>query len=356
VNRKLQRIVRDILSLPTAPYHEGAVAAYIRSFARKRNLGVKADRYGNLVVRYRNGRRPRPIALSGHMDHPGFEVLGADGRDLTACWLGGCDPRHFPGSRVTLISNGREIPGRVTSALDEDRTFSIRARSSLPRVEGTFGHWRLDPAVFDGDRIRTKGADDLASCAVILAVLDRLRVRKAEADLWGVFTRAEEVGFMGAAGMLDARAVPTRVPIVVLEASPVLPGAEMGNGPVIRVGDRLSVFDPGVEFAVHNVARQLQERKRNFRFQRQLMSGGACEATLYMLHGMRVGALALPLGNYHNMGKRWPVEECISDSDVTGMVDLCTALALAPPSGETRTPMKKGFASAFRARKKRLLG
>ena len=41
--------------------------------------------------------------------------------------------------------------------------------------------------------------------------------------------------------------------------------------------------------------------------------------------------------------------------DVAGMVDLCTALALAPPSGETRSPMKKGFTGAFRARRKRLL-
>ena len=35
----------------------------------------KADRYGNLVVRYRRGDRPKPVALAGHMDHPGFEVL-----------------------------------------------------------------------------------------------------------------------------------------------------------------------------------------------------------------------------------------------------------------------------------------
>jgi hypothetical protein len=49
------------------------------------------------------------------------------------------------------------------------------------------------------------------------------------------------------------------------------------------------------------------------------------------------------------------VEEYVSASDVTGMFDLCTALALAPPSGETRTPMKTGFARAFRAHTRRPL-
>ena len=85
------------------------------------------------------------------------------------------------------------------------------------------------------------------------------------------------------------------------------------------------------------------------------MSGGVCEATLYVLHGFTVGALAFPLGNYHNQGKRWPAEEIISASDASGMIDICTALALNPPSGETRTPIKKRFESSFKSRKKRLL-
>ena len=354
MNRRLKKIFTDVLSLPTAPYHEGAVAAYIRTFAEKRDLSVKEDPYGNLVVRYRNGSRPKPVALSAHMDHPGFEVLGADGRDLTAVWLGACDPRHFPGSRVTVTSAGKEIPGRVTSPLDEKGTFSIRAQRELPQAEGAFGAWRLKPCAFNGDRIQTKGADNLASCAAILATLDRLHRQGAEADLWGVFTRAEEVGLVGAGGIVEANTVPKRVPIVVLETSKELPGAEIGNGPVIRVGDRLSIFDSGVEYTIHSLAQNLQKKDQKFRFQRQLMSGGTCEASLYVLYGFTVGALAFPLGNYHNLGKRWPAEEVISVSDAEGMVHLCTALALHPPAGETRTPLKKRFSRSFKSKKHRL--
>ncbi|MDA0748671.1 MAG: hypothetical protein O2954_19305, partial [bacterium] len=186
MNKTETKLFKDLLALPTAPYYEGAVDAYIRAFAKKRNLSVKTDKYGNLIVRYTNGKKPKPVALAGHMDHPGLEVLEANGRDLTARWLGGCDPKHFPGGRVILYSGGEEISGKANSTLSPEKIFSIRAARSLPETEGVFGHWQLKPVVFNGDLIHTKGADNLASCAAILATLDRLRRKKTNADLWGV--------------------------------------------------------------------------------------------------------------------------------------------------------------------------
>lgn len=359
MDRQTQKILSEVLSLPTAPFHEDAVSAHIRAFAAQRGMPVKADRYGNLLVRYRKGPRPRPVALTAHTDHPGFEVIHAGGRDLTAGWLGASDPQHFPGGPVVVISGGEQIPGRAASPLSQPengpRTFSIRVQRPLPQVEGAFGCWRLRPVVFDGDRIWARAADNLAGCAAILATLDRLHREGAEADLHGVFTRAEEVGLLGAGGLVETKLVPKRVPLIVLEASRALPGAEVGLGPIVRVGDRMSVFDPKVEYAVHSLAQELRKKDKRFQFQRQLMSGGTCEATLYVLHGLTVGALAFPLGNYHNLGRRWPAEEYISASDAEGMVALCAAIARHPPSGETRGPVKKRFEALFKARKARLL-
>jgi len=357
MNKPTLKLFTDLLTLPTAPYREDNVADFICTFAKRRNLPIKVDKYGNLIVRYTNGDRPKPVALTAHMDHPGFEVLQGQGRDLDARWLGGCDPKHFPGSRVTIISNSEQISGRVTSSLSDDgqKRFSIRAAKPISAPEDAYGYWDLNPVDIDGDILRTKAADNLASCAAILAVLDRLSKQNATADLWGVFTRAEEVGLVGAGGIVDARTVPKRVPMIVLETSKELPGAEMGKGPVIRVGDRLSIFDSGVEYAIHSLAQTLSQSKRNFRFQRQLMDGGTCEASLYVLHGFTVGALAFPLGNYHNQSKRWPAQEYISISDADGMIELCAAIASHPPSGEPRTPMRKRFETSFGRQKKRLL-
>ena len=193
MDRTTKKIFQQVLSLPTAPFHEHIVADYIRSFAKQRELKIRTDRYGNLVVRYQNGRGVKPVALSGHMDHPGFEVLEGSGRSFGCQWLGACDPGHVPGSKVMVISGDQQIQGKVATVLKPDRTFKIETRAGLPVSEGAFGYWRLKPVVFDGDRILTKGADNLASCAAILAALDRLDRQKAEADLLGVFTRAEEV-------------------------------------------------------------------------------------------------------------------------------------------------------------------
>jgi putative aminopeptidase FrvX len=356
LDNRTKKIVKDVLSLPTAPYHEQAVSDFIQNFAGERNLNVKVDPYGNLVVRYRKGKPSKPIALSAHMDHPGFEVITCEGRNGIARWYGARDPVHFPESRILIISNGKEIPGKTTSVLRDDNTFNFRASRPVPQQTGAYGYWNLTPVKFDGDLIYTKAADNLASCAAVLATLDRLHRSGVEADCWGVFTRAEEVGFMGAGGIVDAGTVPKQVPIIVLETSLALPGAQVGKGPVIRVGDRMSVFDPTIEFTIHATAEELQRTRKGFQFQRQLMSGGACEATLYVLHDMAVGALAFPLGgHYHNIGKKRPGLECISASDTLGMIELCTAIAANPPSGDPRSSMRKRFTSSFKARRKKLL-
>lgn len=356
MNKQTLKLFTDLLALPTAPYYEDEVSAFIQAFAKKRGLALKADKYGNLIVRYTHGKNPKPVALTAHMDHPGFEVLEANGRDLKARWLGGCDPNHFPGSRVTLVVGGEQWTGRVTSTLGEGKVFEIRAQKGLDCAEGVFGYWGLKPVVVDGDLFRTKGADNLASCAAILAVLDKLQKEKAEADLWGVFTRAEEVGLIGAGGLVAAKTVPKKVPLIVLETSKELPGAMIGDGPVIRVGDRMSIFDPGVEYAMHTLAQELAQKNKKFQFQRQLMSGGVCEATVYVLYGFTVGALAFPLGNYHNQSKRWPAEEYISISDSEGMIRMCYEIAKNPPVGETRTPMQRRFEEGFKRQEERLLG
>lgn len=357
MNKRTLKLFTDLLSLPTAPYREENVANFICAFAKHRELPIKTDKYGNLIVRYTNGSNAKPVALTAHMDHPGFEVYHGESHNLKARWLGGCDPNHFPGSRVTIITNGEQISGKVTSPLSTDghKTFSICATKDISDPKEAYGYWGLKPFEIDGDIMHTKGADNLASCAAILAVLDQLKQQNATADLWGIFTRAEEVGLIGAGGIVDARSVPKRVPIIVLETSKELPGAEMGKGPVIRVGDRLSIFDPGVEYAIHSLAQTLQQSNNTFQFQRQLMSGGTCEASVYVLHGFTVGALAFPLGNYHNQGKRWPAEEYISISDADGMVELCATIANDPPTGEPRTPMRRRFEKSFNRQKKRLL-
>jgi len=142
--------------------------------------------------------------------------------------------------------------------------------------------------------------DDLIGCATIVAVLAAFAVQGRPGRIDGVFTRAEEVGFIGTQLLAEDGAL-AGARVVSLEASRELPGAWPGRGPVLRVGDRATVFHSGLEHHLHAVAKDLATRVPGFMFQRQLMSGGTCEATVFTAHGVATAGLAYPLVNYHNV-------------------------------------------------------
>ncbi|GEM_PF-5061313 len=67
------------------------------------------------------------------------------------------------------------------------------------------------------------------------------------ADVYGVFTRGEEVGLLGSILVAQQRLLPLQTMVVSVESSRTLPGAEIGKGPVIRVGDFRRTFNHEVE-------------------------------------------------------------------------------------------------------------
>jgi len=194
---------------------------------------------------------------------------------------------------------------------------------------GAFGTWDLPGfrrSRRDPDRIETRAADDLAGVASILALLDAVdRIDPARrVDVRALLTRAEEVGFVGAVAAARARRLPRGARVVVIEASKALPDAPQGAGPILRVGDRTSIFDDGLTRWLDRVGAALAGPSgRRFRFQRKLMDGGTCESTAFQQYGYRCAALCLPLGNYHNMGPRGRIAvETIRLSDAVGLVRL----------------------------------
>jgi putative aminopeptidase FrvX len=119
----------------------------------------------------------------------------------------------------------------------------------------------------------------------------------------GVLSRAEEVGFHGALALAASGKLPKDGLIVSLETSRELPPARMGQGVIVRVGDRASIFGAAESRFLAEAATDLAKQDPNFQFQRALMSGGTCEATAYQEFGYRCAAVCVALGNYHNCGK-----------------------------------------------------
>jgi endoglucanase len=189
---------------------------------------------------------------------------------------------------------------------------------------GAFAMWDLPAFELKDGRIYSRACDDLVGCAAILALFQRLERIGAEATVYGLFTRAEEVGFVGAIHLAKSGLLPREITIVSLETSSDKGGlARMGEGVVVRVGDRTAVFDDAATAVLTKVAADAK-----IPHQRKLMSGGTCEATAYQLYCYRTAALCVALGNYHNCGPDHQIApEYVSVDDVAGMVQLMTRAA-----------------------------
>jgi endoglucanase len=339
----LPGILKEMLSLPTAAFVEGAVLGYIADACRALpGVRLKRDRWGNLLAHYKHQPRTRrPLVFTAHTDHPGFVALRMqrDGR-LLAAFRGWVEPAYFDGTGVRFWSGGRWIRGRVVEVVKAAPIYGMIGRTGRPervairvheRVEpNSPGMWDLpDPALRDDGCVHARGCDDVAGAAALLALLERLSRKRARAEVYALFTRAEEVGFVGAIAAARDGIIPKRLPVIAIENSKAIPGVEIGGGPVLRVGDKTSMFTPAITAFCDRVAKELSERQRSFKYQRKLMDGGTCESTAYIAYGYEAGGICLALGNYHNMDtqRRKIGSEFISLDDWRRMVDWFEALA-----------------------------
>jgi endoglucanase len=169
--------------------------------------------------------------------------------------------------------------------------------------------------------------------ATVLGTLIELKRGRRPVSVIGVISRAEEVGFHGALTVAASRRLPKDSLVISLETSRELPPVKMGQGVIIRVGDRTSIFDSTATRFLTEVAASLQKRKSAFRFQRALMSGGTCEATAYQEFGFRTAAVCVALGHYHNCAPGARIAaEFVSLSDARGMLQLLAESARQMPA------------------------
>ena len=166
----------------------------------------------------------------------------------------------------------------------------------------------------------------------MLCAIDELSRERGSCDAYFLFTRAEEVGFVGAIAACRLKTIPRKCYIVAMETSSELPHARMGDGPILRVGDRASAFTPEVTAHCHRIARELEASNASFQYQRKLMDGGTCESSAYCTLGYEATGLCVALGNYHNVNttKKTLGPEYIDLTDFEHVVRWFVELARAP--------------------------
>lgn len=356
------RFLTELLSQPTAPFREEHVLALVERALLRARVPAFLDPAGNLVVgadspaAYRSLLRERskdPVRLFiAHMDHPGFHgTRWLTPKRLAVKWHGGSPVKHLAGSPVWLadasgyLADGVLARVRLLPSGQAIDTAEVRLHQPLPRSQkagALYGGFRFRAPVWRRDqRIYTKAADDLIGVFAIVSMAESLfgAARRRRPPFLGLLTRGEEVGFVGAIahfdlGWLEARRRP--LVAVSLETSRALPDALIGQGPVVRLGDRRTVFNTDPLRVLSDVA----ERVLPGRHQKRVMDGGTCEATAAISWGLPAIGISVPLGNYHNehftgvsgsAGPRvrrrgGPAPEYVDLGDVDGLLKLCHGL------------------------------
>jgi endoglucanase len=325
----------DLTHLPTTSGHEDRVVEWIEAWVRRRDdLRLRTDRAGNLLITIKGRKRRDPVIAAAHMDHPGWVIEGIDATSVRARFMGGVMGPYFESAPVVFFTaSGAEVRGIVAGF--EGRIGSIRLTTGAGDLaSGDVGRWRFDKRTLGvrGDLLRAPACDDLAGVAAALAALDEARKKPALNHYGVLLTRAEEAGLLGAIAACELGTIPDRARVLSIETSRSFTDSPIGGGPVVRVGDRSSIFDSEL---TNQVAEAV--RAAGITHQRKLMAGGTCEATAFVAYGHRSTGLCLPLGNYHNMididgvaagtapAKLGPEEISLSDFD--GLVDLMLVAA-----------------------------
>ncbi len=320
-----------IAGCPTAPGCEDHVRArLLESLHGLAHITTRLDEFGNLIARYHyKAQKREPVRLVAHMDHPGFAVQRGDaGAELH--FRGGVEERYFLGEQVIFygLKDRARLGERVIVGTDFTET-AKRVRLSEPIPEGgAFAVWDLPPARCTKRLFVSPACDDLVQVATMLALLQRLAAENASACVEALFTRAEEIGFFGTIAALRSRQPLEPMPTLSLETSSARGYAKLEAGPIVRVGDRLSIFDSRVTHWLETAFRDLHAAAPATRWQRLLMGGGACEATVFNRAGFPTGALCVAMNQYHNMGPGDALRcESVSLRDWQGLYDFLYFLA-----------------------------
>ncbi len=385
-----------LTEIPTAAGCEDRVVAWIRAWVDRHRTGggasggtkrvdLREDAAGNLEISLRNASElPRasgteaPIYFAAHLDHPAFVVHRVvSSTVLQLEFRGGVMAPYFENARVVVHAPSSSNEPHASSHAEANRapgtlfqscekaptdpfdTYLCELASPAPWVRpGMIATWDLPESRIEGGLLHAPACDDLSGVAAALAAAEVLLSMREPLtqNVRLLFTRAEEIGFIGAIAACRARWMPAGSRILMIENSRAFDDSPINAGPIVRVGDRLSIFSPALTAAVCKRAEsiggpasppstQRADTPRPWPWQRKLMAGGACESTAYQAYGYETTCVCLPLGNYHNMANLAAVQagqakpgdagvapEFIAIRDFDGLVDLLIACGLELPA------------------------
>jgi endoglucanase len=216
---------------------------------------------------------------------------------------GGVNDAYFVGAKVEIFDNEENSYTGIIQSLEANAKPFKRVIVKLKKgvagilLKDDVARWKFNSPFVKNGLLHAPACDDLAGVAAAISALDDIKKLRGLGHVGVLLTRAEEIGFVGAIAAAKNRTVPKSSRILCLETSRSFPDSPIGGGPILRVGDKTSVFGPKLT----NAAAEIMHAQKKVVWQRKLMPGGTCESTAFCEYGYLSTCLCLALGNYHNM-------------------------------------------------------
>jgi putative aminopeptidase FrvX len=214
------RFLREIADVPTTSFFEHRVNNRIRrilteQFGQNEVVETSADGFGNVIVHYKGSKNvdhPLNIAYVVHTDHPGFHATPLASKQLMLKLMGGLNKGLVVGSLVDLYDcYDHELPCITRGIISEEFDAESANPSGRYRMatddhvdQRAFAVLHLPELEISDSIIRAPVLDDYASIAMSLAALKDVVDKKLSVDVYVVFHRGEEIGFVGAYGVASS--------------------------------------------------------------------------------------------------------------------------------------------------------
>lgn len=341
-------LLKRLCETPGIPGREERVRALIEKEIAGLFDETRTDNMGNFIctrkaTKSAKGARATRVLLLCHMDEIGFYVKGVDDNGFIRLnAAGGFDTRNLFSRRVTVCTDGGDLPGVMNPGGRPVHIASEEDKKKVPEVKEFFvdvgmkgdkvkravkiGDYVVmnEPAIQVGDKFVSKALDNRVACWLGIEAVRAIVEKKAAhaCDISVVFTVQEEVGLRGAhtASFGVEPDIAIGIDVTLSCDTPGVPTDEMvtkqGDGVGLHVMDSSFIADYRLINELESVA-----KKSKIKHQRTILARGGQDgaAGQQARSGARAAGIVVGTRYIHT------VTEMIDLGDLAAARDLLAA-------------------------------
>ena len=311
-------LLRRLTQTPGVPGAEHRVRALIEDEVAGLFDHVETDPMGSLLCRRDAApgtEAPRKVMLLCHMDEIGFLVSHVSDKGFAYLQpVGGFDPRTLFARRVTVCTDGGDIPGVMNPGGRPVHISSAEDRKKVPEIAEFFVDTGLgeaaaervqigDMVVLDGplaemgERIVSKALDNRIACWLGIEAVRALGDARGADEVHVAFTSQEEVGLRGArtAAYRVRPDVGIGIDVTLACDTPGVPEpertTEQGKGFGLHMRDGSFIADRALVAEFEALARE-----RGIPFQRTMLRAGGSDGAAAQQAAAGARAIGIAVG------------------------------------------------------------